>query len=96
MDLFRYLVSIILFVAGVFCVVQFLLEDFNLVFLALSTVCFLFAYWVKPKRENRGGRSDAWDWFDFIDISIELIYRIITLPVRLIRKIFDFFLPDIP
>ncbi len=52
MDLFRYLLTIILFVAGVFCLVQFLLQDFTLMLLALSLVCFLFAYWVKPKREG--------------------------------------------
>lgn len=96
MDILRYLLSIILFAAGVFCFVQFLLENFSLLFLALSLICFVLAYWVKPKRENRDGRSDAWNWFDLIDISIELIYRIITLPVRLIRRIFDFFSPDIP
>ncbi|MCH7312798.1 hypothetical protein [Acinetobacter sp. ANC 3882] len=96
MDIFRYLLSIILFVAGVFCVLQFLLQDFNLIFLALSFTCFLFAYWVKPDRENHGRSNDTWYWFDLIDISVELVYRIITLPFRLLRRIFDFFSPDIP
>ncbi|MBC9228641.1 hypothetical protein HI850_004740 [bacterium SPL81] len=95
MDIFRYLLTIILFIAGG-CLVQFLLENFNLLFLALSLVCFLFAYWVKPKRENHDRGNDAWDWFDLIDISIEVVYRIITLPFRLLRRIFDFFSPDIP
>lgn len=96
MDIFRYLLTILLFIAGVFCVVQFLLENFNLMLLALSLVCFLFAYWVKPKREGLHRRNDVWDWFDLIDISIEVVYRIITLPFRLLRRIFDFFSPDIP
>ncbi|WP_151715337.1 hypothetical protein [Acinetobacter sp. TUM15071] len=96
MDLFRYLLTIILFVAGVFCLVQFLLQDFTLMLLALSLVCFLFGYWVKPKREGHQRRNDVWDWFDLIDTSIEVVYRIITLPFRLLRRIFDFFSPDIP
>ncbi|ENW81481.1 hypothetical protein F909_02772 [Acinetobacter sp. ANC 3929] len=96
MDIFRYLLTIVLFFVGVFCVVRFLLEDFNLIFLALSLVCFLSAYWVKPNRENHDRRNDAWYWFDLIDISVELVYGIITLPLRLLRRIFDFFSPDIP
>lgn len=96
MDIFRYLLTIILFIAGVFCLVQFLLKDFNLIFLVISFVCFLFAYWVKPDRENHGRNNDAWYWFDLIDLSVELVYRIITLPFRLLRRIFDFFSPDIP
>ncbi|MCH7393683.1 hypothetical protein MMP66_05220 [Acinetobacter dispersus] len=96
MDIFRYLLTIILFIAGVFCLVQFLLENFNLLFLALSLVCFVFAYWVKPKRENHDRGNDAWYWFDFIDMSVEAVYWIIKLPFRLLRRVFDFFSPDIP
>ncbi|WP_043969759.1 MULTISPECIES: hypothetical protein [Acinetobacter] len=96
MDIFRYLITIFLFAAGVFYLVQFLGENFDLIFFALSIVCFLFAYWVKPKREQRERRSDAWYWFDPIDMFVEAVYLIINLPFRLLRRVVDFFNPDVP
>ncbi|WP_151863399.1 hypothetical protein, partial [Acinetobacter sp. TUM15512] len=93
---FRYLITILLFAAGVFCLVQFLGGNFDLIFFALSIVCFLFAYWVKPKRENRERRNDAWYWFDLIDMFVEAVYLVIILPFRLLRRIFDFLSPDVP
>ncbi|MDH0031941.1 MULTISPECIES: hypothetical protein [unclassified Acinetobacter] len=91
----RYLFSILLFVAGVVFFVQCLLAGFDWILFAFSLVCFLLAYWIKPKRKNHH-RDNAWDWLDLIDFPVEIIYWIITLPFRLLRGIFDFLSPDIP
>ncbi len=96
MGILRYLLSILLFITGIFCLINFLVDDFNFIFLAISLVCFLLAYWVKPKRENRRHRDNGWNWLDLIDFPVEIIYWIITLPFRLLRGLFDFLSPDIP
>ena len=96
MDILRYLLTILLFITGMFCLINFLVDDFNFIFLAVSLLCFLFAYWVKPKRENHNRRNDTWDWVDVIDITVEVVYWIVTLPFRLLRGIFDSSSPDIP
>jgi hypothetical protein len=95
MDILRYLLTILLFISGAFCLIRFLVDDFNFIFLAVSLVCFLLAYWVKPKRENHDRRNDTWDWLDVIDITVEVVYWIVTLPFRLLRGIFDSSSPDI-
>ncbi|OJU81296.1 MAG: hypothetical protein BGN93_08310 [Acinetobacter sp. 39-4] len=96
MDIFRYLLTILLFVSGAFCLIRFLVDGFNFIFLVVSLVCFLLAYWVKPKRENHDRKNDTLDWLDVIDITVEVVYWIVTLPFRLLRGIFDSSSPDIP
>ena len=96
MDILRYLLTIVLFFIGIFFLIRCMLEGFNFLFLAASLICFLLAYWVKPKRENHRHRDNGRDWLDIIDFPVELIYWIITLPLRLLRGIFDFLSPDIP
>ncbi|MEN4981417.1 hypothetical protein [Acinetobacter modestus] len=95
MDILRYLLTILLFITGVLCLIRFLVDGFNFVFLAVSLVCFLLAYWVKPKRENHDRKNDTLDWLDVIDITVEVVYWIVTLPFRLLRGIFNSSSPDI-
>lgn len=97
MDILRYLLSILLFISGAFCLIRFLVDDSNFIFLTVSVICFLLAYWVKPKREDYHRRNDGWDLLDLLDLidfPIEVIYWIVTLPFRLLRGIFDTLSPD--
>lgn len=94
MLIIRYLLTIILFISGIYGLIFCFINDFNLKFLLLSLVCFLLAYWVKPKRIHQR-KYDGWDILDIIDFPVELVFYIITLPFRLLRGIFDFFSPDL-
>lgn len=91
MDILRYLLAILLFVAGIFFLIRCMLEDFNFIFLILSLLCFLLAYWIKPERIDHRRKRDGWDMLDLIDFPVELVFYLITLPFRLLRGIFDLF-----
>ena len=88
----RYLFAIALFITGIFCLINFFIQDFNWLFLLATVVCFVLAYWVKPTTRHRHEsrrHQDQYDWLDWIDWPIDFLFQVISLPFRLIFRIFD-------
>lgn len=86
----RYLLAIILFITGIFCVIRFFMDDWNLLFLVAFAACIILAYWIKPatSRQSRAGRrNNSYDWLDLIDLPIEFLFQVISWPVRLLGKL---------
>ncbi|RYY79661.1 MAG: hypothetical protein EOO69_05965 [Moraxellaceae bacterium] len=88
----RYLLVIALFVTGVFSVIQCILEGFGFLAGLIALGCFVLSYAVKPsagqdapKRQTANHYSN---WLDWIDFPIDAVFQLITLPFRLIGKLF--------
>lgn len=90
----RYLLAISLFIAGIFCVIRFFMDDWNWIFLLAFAVCIILAYWIKPatSRRQRTQRRNSntkrnHDWLDLIDLPIEFLFQVISWPFRLLGKL---------
>ncbi len=90
----RYLLAIILFITGIFCVIRFFSDNWNWIFLLAFAACIILAYWIKPaaSRQSRAGRRNSntnsnYSWLDLIDLPIEFLFQIISWPFRLLGKL---------
>ncbi|TEU29295.1 hypothetical protein [Alkanindiges illinoisensis] len=90
----RYLLAIILFITGIFCVIRFFSDDWNWIFLLAFAVCIILAYWIKPatSRRQRTQRRNSntkrnHDWLDLIDLPLEFLFQVISWPFRLLGKL---------
>lgn len=88
----RYLFAIALFITGFFCLLRFFADGFNWPFLLATLVCIVLAYWIKPStntRHQQRRNQNSYDWLDWIDWPIDFLFQVISLPFRLIFRIFD-------
>lgn len=86
----RYLLAIVLFITGIFCVIRFFMDDWNWVFLLAFAACIILAYFIKPNaspRRRGRRRNDDYSWLDIVDLPIELLFQIISWPFRLLGKL---------
>lgn len=92
MRLIRYLLAITLFIGSLFCLLRFFIDGFNWPFLLIAVMGIILAYWIKPstnKRHQQRRGQDRYDWLDWIDFPIDFLFQVISLPFRLILRIFD-------
>lgn len=93
----RYVLSISVFVTGIFCVIAFFSHNWNWFFLLGFIACSVLAYWIKPvasrrqriqRRHSNNSHTRSNDnWMDVIDLPIEFLFQVISWPFRLLGKL---------
>lgn len=82
MDLIRTIVATILFCASTYLVYDLIANGFDILILVFCIGGYLLAHYVLPKRTTEFG-----DWFDILELVIDLPYRIIALGIRSISRL---------
>ena len=94
MEKLRELVAVILFVVGIFSVINAFTEQFDLLFLLTGFVCLLLAYFIWPSKKDNHREDNI--YLDIIEFAIELPFDILLWAFRFVFRIFrKADLPDI-
>lgn len=84
-DLLRLFLAITLFLLGVYLTVDLFISGFSFVILISAILFFVLAHYIKPKNCTYDEFSSV---FDFIDIIIDIPFKMIAGSLRLISKPF--------
>lgn len=87
MNLFRGIIALGLFIAGIFFTIKFFVSGYDGFIAALAILMFISAYIIWPSKK-RGGRDDGYWWADALEILIELPFDIMIWLFRLIIRLF--------
>lgn len=86
LDYLRLFAAFSLFVIGCYLMVDLVLHGFDLAVLLVAMLSFLLAHYVRPKSAARDG-ADAWEWFDIIDLIVDIPFRAIAFALRAIAAV---------
>jgi len=80
MNLFRGIIALVVFIAGIILIAMMLSEGFNWMYLAGGFGCFIVAYFSWPSKKRGQLNGD--------DLVFDILELIIELPVELFRWLF--------
>ena len=83
MNVFRIIISVILFCISSHLVYDLLANGFNWLIFVVCISGYLVIHFIWPKKETEESA-----WFDILEFVVELPYRAIALFLRSISKIF--------
>lgn len=84
MNDFRAVLAILLFVTGVYFIIDMFMYGFSWSLLIFSIIAFLLVHIIWPPK--RDGESN---WYDILELLVNLPYQGMTMMIRAVGKIFQ-------
>ena len=75
-----------LFAVGCYLIYDLFHTGFNIYVLVAALVSLVMAHYVKPKID-RSNKPDSYDWFDVLDLVLDIPFRLIAIGLRGLGKI---------
>lgn len=82
MDLLRTIFATILFCTSSYLVYDLFTSGFDLIVLLFCIGGYLLSHYILPEKKPEAG-----DWFDILELVIDLPYRLIALSIRSIGRL---------